>query len=304
MNFRRYTRPLAAIAALLAVLAVSAQSPGELDAWQGSLGAADEQLGSGEYYDATGIHLDPGERLLIGISSAEFDPYLIVVGPDGESALQEDDTPGHGLGVLVSFTAEQAGEHLIVVTSAYPGEAGGYQLTIRREPDAAPQADEPAGGPAPEPAVAEPADPAPAGTDPTDAAPSAAGPATPTPAAPAPADSAPADSAPGVPLAGNTWVFQTMAYPSAVGGGLVNEFISGHLTLYPGGQYEMAVTIGEFANRYSGGYALAGERLTLEGYGSVRFAQSGVRLTLWDGAGGIYGLALEGACEGGVCARR
>lgn len=101
-----------------------------------------------------------------------------------------------------------------------------------------------------------------------------------------------------VPLVGNTWVYQTMTFSGT------NEFIRGHLTLYPAGRYEMQVRIGEFVNRYQGAYRVAGDQLTLEGYGTTRFAQSGVRLTLWDSAGSIYGLALEGACENGVCAQR
>jgi hypothetical protein len=106
-----------------------------------------------------------------------------------------------------------------------------------------------------------------------------------------------------VPLVGNTWIYQTMSFPSAFGG-LTNEFVSGHLTLFPAGRYEMLLRIGDFVNRYSGAYAVDGDRLSLQGYGDVRFAQSGFRATFWDGAGSIYGLALEGSCEGGVCALR
>jgi hypothetical protein len=66
----------------------------------------------------------------------------------------------------------------------------------------------------------------------------------------------------------------------------------------------MRLRIGDFLNRYSGAYLVEGDVLSLEGYGEVTFARSGVRATFWDAAGSIYGLALEGSCEGGVCALR
>jgi hypothetical protein len=123
---------------------------------------------------------------------------------------------------------------------------------------------------------------------------------------PAGAQSAPAGEpeAPAVPLTGNTWIFQTMAWSLWPGEPLTNEFISGHLTLFPAGSYEMNVRIGDFSNAYSGGYSIAGEQLLLQGYGEMRFARGGVRLTLWDSAGSIYGLALEGTCDAGICATR
>src|SRR5690606_4778809 len=62
--------------------------------------------------------------------STEFDPYLVVLGADGTSLLQVDDSPGQGLNVDVGLTLPADGTYLIVVTSAFAGETGAYALTL------------------------------------------------------------------------------------------------------------------------------------------------------------------------------
>lgn len=90
----------------------------------------DLRFQSGELYDVHELQGLAGQTLQVRLVSDEFDPYLVVVAPDGTVLVQVDDAPGLGLNAAAELTLAASGTYLIVVTSAFPGESGGYTLTV------------------------------------------------------------------------------------------------------------------------------------------------------------------------------
>lgn len=94
------------------------------------LAAGDEQLASGEYFDRVIFSGGAGDVVIIELSSGEFDPYLIIIDSNEQVVAQDDDSPGMGLGVRLTFTLPSTGQYTVIVTSAYAGETGGYHLSL------------------------------------------------------------------------------------------------------------------------------------------------------------------------------
>ncbi|MBK8976080.1 MAG: caspase family protein [Planctomycetes bacterium] len=94
----------------------------------GSLAVGDLQLRSGEYQDRYSVPVLANQRVSIRCSSSEFDTYLIVVVPGLESQLDNDDPAPGRTDAEIEFTAPQAGEVSVIVTSSHPLERGAYRL--------------------------------------------------------------------------------------------------------------------------------------------------------------------------------
>lgn len=101
---------------------------------RGSLVIGDRVLASGEYADT--FHFDgrSGNRAVIDLRSADFDPYVLVRTPSG--AQFDNDDYGDGR-ALVALELDEAGEYEVTVTSFSEGETGDYSLHIAVENDAA-----------------------------------------------------------------------------------------------------------------------------------------------------------------------
>ncbi len=99
-------------------------------AQNGRLEPGDPQLESGEYFDVHFYEGRAGENLTISIASADFDPFLVLLAPDGSELLQVDDSPGAGLGVNVTVALPADGSYTVAVTSAFAGETGAYVLSM------------------------------------------------------------------------------------------------------------------------------------------------------------------------------
>jgi hypothetical protein len=111
----------------------SASTPtpaGQPQVEMGALGPDDVVLDGGEYVDAFRVAMTAGTPVRISIASQEIDPYLLILDPDDELALEVDDSSGAGLNVRETFTPAVSGEHLVVVTSAFAAEVGAYELRI------------------------------------------------------------------------------------------------------------------------------------------------------------------------------
>lgn len=96
----------------------------------GVLGPGDEQLASGEYFDRVTFSGAAGDQLVIDLTSTEFDPYVLIIDSSENAITQEDDSPGAGLNVRLTFTLPSSGQYTVIVTSALPGESGGYSLAL------------------------------------------------------------------------------------------------------------------------------------------------------------------------------
>ncbi len=132
--------------------AAAAQAVGTIVPGQtlrGTLATGDETLQSGEFADTWRLQGRRGQRLSIRLAATAFDPYLLVRGPGGLSADNDDDATERGSrNARIDLTLEADGEIRVVATSYRPGESGAYTLVVTESGGAAP---------APAPAPATPA---------------------------------------------------------------------------------------------------------------------------------------------------
>lgn len=96
----------------------------------GFLGPDDDRLASGEYFDRVSFTGTAGDEVVIEVTSTDFDPYVILIDAAENPIVQQDDGPGVGLNVLLHVTLPTTGDFTVIVTSALPGETGGYRLTV------------------------------------------------------------------------------------------------------------------------------------------------------------------------------
>ena len=99
----------------------------------GVLEPGDELGGDGPYQDRWTLAAPAGARLRAELRSADFDAYLVVLGPDGRIVGTDDD----GLGdrnAMLAFRAPEAGRYTILASS-YGDElrTGAYRLTVSQE---------------------------------------------------------------------------------------------------------------------------------------------------------------------------
>jgi hypothetical protein len=104
----------------------------------GTLASGDRTLASGQYYDEYQIEAREGD-IVAFLMSYDFDPYLILIPPAGDS-FQNDDFGGSsylsrlevpvGRKISGSNTVPAAGTWKVRVTSHEPGETGEYALLM------------------------------------------------------------------------------------------------------------------------------------------------------------------------------
>lgn len=97
----------------------------------GDLAGGDEQLESGEFIDTWTLRGRRGQQLDIQLTASDFDPYLMVRGPDDFSDENDDDAgveDSRDSRLLVTLPAD--GDYQISATSYEPGESGAYRLAV------------------------------------------------------------------------------------------------------------------------------------------------------------------------------
>lgn len=104
----------------------------------GSLGANSAEDDDGKRYDAYAFRASAGERVKIDLESDDFDSFLRVGRIVNGAFLQmaENDDGGSSLNARLVFTAPQAGEYLIRVTSYNGSAEGDYRLSMEQGPPA------------------------------------------------------------------------------------------------------------------------------------------------------------------------
>jgi hypothetical protein len=100
------------------------------EARDGQLTAEDSRLESGEFRDAFSFDGRAGQQIVIELASRAFDPYLIVMPPQGES-IDNDDWQGRTDLSRVELTLTANGRYRVLATSYEPAETGAYRLTVR-----------------------------------------------------------------------------------------------------------------------------------------------------------------------------
>ncbi|HEX7003482.1 MAG TPA: hypothetical protein VF168_04795 [Trueperaceae bacterium] len=101
----------------------------------GRLSPGDSQLDSGEYFEALSYAGQAGQFVTISLHSDEFDPYLIVLDPNGAKVAEIDDSAGYGLDIVLSLNLMTSGAYTLVVTSYEPGETGTFTLSVETGPE-------------------------------------------------------------------------------------------------------------------------------------------------------------------------
>jgi hypothetical protein len=98
----------------------------------GRLEPGDNQLaGDGSYYDAYTFDGQAGQRIQITMSSDELDSYLILLDPDGNSLIQNDDG-GSGLDAQIVYTLPVSGRYTVYANTHNSEQTGAYRLELRR----------------------------------------------------------------------------------------------------------------------------------------------------------------------------
>jgi hypothetical protein len=95
----------------------------------GELRNGDATLSSGEYADPYSIDVRAGQRIVVDLSSSDFDTYVVLKQPNGNQT-DNDDYEGSQQRSHLEEVANESGEWEVLVTSFEEGEAGSYQLTI------------------------------------------------------------------------------------------------------------------------------------------------------------------------------
>jgi len=103
---------------------------------QGVLEDGDDVLTSGELSDELTLQGEAGDYLLLDLTAEGFDPYLILIAPDGEQ-FENDDYEGDARRSLLGLELPQSGEYRVLVTSYRAEEKGAWSLAIGRPGDQA-----------------------------------------------------------------------------------------------------------------------------------------------------------------------
>lgn len=95
----------------------------------GELASGDEQLSSGEFFDTFTFLGEQGDLVELRLSSSQFDPYLLLRGPDDASFENDDAMPGETT-AAITVRLPASGEYRALATSYAPGERGDYDLAV------------------------------------------------------------------------------------------------------------------------------------------------------------------------------
>lgn len=85
-------------------------------------------------YDEYTFEAGAGWLIEAELKSTEFDSYLWLIGPGGQSLQQVDDTPRQGLDAHVRFTTELQGTYILRANSRDGTGRGAYTLHVRAAP--------------------------------------------------------------------------------------------------------------------------------------------------------------------------
>ena len=98
----------------------------------GTFDASDSRLPDQSYFERWTLSATAGQRLIITLSSSDFDSYAIVAraaGSNVEYLLQDDDSGG-GSDAQIVFQVPASGEYMIIANSRGPEARGQYTLSV------------------------------------------------------------------------------------------------------------------------------------------------------------------------------
>lgn len=116
----------------LADLVTDGRSIGPGQEITGALTSEDEQLGDDSYGQAWALDAN-GLTVTVDLISAEFDAYLMLIGPGIDGRLVDDDGGG-ACNARITHTLELTGSYTIIVNTVRAGEMGAFTLRLSAEP--------------------------------------------------------------------------------------------------------------------------------------------------------------------------
>ena len=98
----------------------------------GSFDAGDSRLPDQSYFERWTLSATAGQRLIITLSSRDFDSYAIVARATGSNVeyLLQDDDSGGGSDAQIVFEVPATGEYMIIANSRGPEARGEYTLSV------------------------------------------------------------------------------------------------------------------------------------------------------------------------------
>ena len=102
----------------------------------GRLTTSNPTMDGMEYFQVYGYEGRAGERIVLTLTSTDFDAYVGIVGYDFDFEASDDDSGG-GTDARLAVTLPRAGDYLVVVTTFDTGETGRYTLSVAPDTGAA-----------------------------------------------------------------------------------------------------------------------------------------------------------------------
>lgn len=107
-------------------------SSGPLLQARGSLGPGSSVLeADGSFYQEHTFEGTAGQRVTISLESRDFDPYLILIGPDGQVIEENDDASPTNLNARLTVTLPQTGTYRVYANTYDSSGRGNYTLVVR-----------------------------------------------------------------------------------------------------------------------------------------------------------------------------
>ncbi len=99
----------------------------------GKLTPADSVSWDGTHVQVWVLELEAGQEATVDLLSADFDSYLMIVGPGLEQVLTDDDGAG-ACDARLTFAASEAGLYRVAVNTISAGATGEFQLRVTEKP--------------------------------------------------------------------------------------------------------------------------------------------------------------------------
>lgn len=121
---------IASVVSLTVGTAWSAANANPLLAERGVLTSGDEALDDGSLYDKHKFSGNSGQQISIYLESSDFDPYLILLDPQGKRISENDDISRSNRNSRLSIVLPATGIYTIIANSYEPGSGGTYALRV------------------------------------------------------------------------------------------------------------------------------------------------------------------------------
>lgn len=121
---------LAAIASLLVCVGANVAKAETLLETEGVLTSGDAVLDDGSLYDQHIFSGSSGQQITVSLESQDFDPYLILLDPEGNRISENDDISRSNRNSQLRIVLPATGDYVVVANSYEAGKNGQYKIKI------------------------------------------------------------------------------------------------------------------------------------------------------------------------------